>query len=100
MFDIISYIASLGTNKAILLTSIILIFALVLLYWTIALTENLEYTPFTELIIYRKYEVIARTTLDEVRTFTVRAFGKINAVEKVARKNKCDTKITYIVIKM
>ncbi|MEB2301592.1 hypothetical protein LAV72_18475 [Lysinibacillus xylanilyticus] len=100
MFDLISYVATLSANQAILLTSIILVIGGVLLYLIFVLFDNLEHTPFTELIRYRKYEVTTRTTLGEVRTFTVRAFGKINAVEKVRKKNKNGTKLTYRAIKL
>lgn len=87
MTDIISFIISiidyLGTTKTIII--LIISFCLLLLLMYISVLA--EYSSLRDIIRFRPFIVIA-TTKDskEPTTIKLRAWGRLNALEKAAKK--------------
>ncbi len=79
---IISIIEYLGPTKMI----IICIISFIILLLLINVSIKLEHSSLLDVIRYRSFTVIGTTPTGEVIKVKLKAWGRINAVEKAAKK--------------
>lgn len=97
MNDFILYIVSiveyLGPTKSIIITIISFFLLLLLMYISI----QLEHSSILDVIHYRTFIVVATTPTGEAIKLTLKAWGRVNAVEKAAKKVGNTTGVKFTV---
>ena len=96
MNDFILFITSiieyLGTTTTIILIIISFLLLLLLMYISIVA----EHSSLLDILRYRKFTVIATSPSGDATTIKLRAWGRINAVERAAKRVGFNDDLTYL----
>lgn len=98
---IVNFIEKYGTAKVSLIGITIFIVLMFLLYLSIVIESYSQNDSLFEILLYRKYQVkVQRKESSEAEIFVVRAWGRINAVEKVGSKLNSTTDVVFEVTRL
>lgn len=90
MTEIIDFLLHTGDKighvNFTLLLLLILFIGIFFSYRVFVITEGLSHSSLSDLIQYRKFQVVATSPAGNKITFIIRAWGRINAIEKAAKK--------------
>lgn len=97
----ISLIEKIGPTNSLILAVLGFILLLGLMYLNIKLETHISHSPARDFFQYRKYKVTATLNTGEEFLYEIKAFGKINAIEKVAKKHfNYSTTVSFAVVKI
>lgn len=89
-------IEHLGTTNTIILLIIGFLSLLLLMYISIVA----EHSSLLDIIRYRRFTVIATSSSGDVTTIKLRAWGRINAVERAAKSVDLNDDLTFTVTEL
>lgn len=101
MNSIISLIEKIGPTYSLILVALGFILLLGLMYLNVKFETHISHSPVKDFFQYRKYKVTATLDTGEEFLYELKAFGKFNAIEKVAKKHfNYSTTVSFAAVKI